>query len=418
MNKREKELKQSVVKATESIRNKFKELFNEKSANKYILEEQYKPITTKLSSLIDVNRTLGGVKSDTISSKPNSSKNSSSDNDDDDVMEVEDITSDQSSETKTMNRNRRIFNQRVLRKSKNTRNGRRKGDSAKIANQLKMKNRARKIDPGFGVRRSFYHLMKPTDTIDLSEDVDQSADENNQKDERIHLKEQWSPYSTKRSRGIQGDEISPHETQIEEELTKATLPPVDSDNNNNNQSSLEWDDEFKEERRNSKKSKTRINSSRLNTARAMKKNAESTKAEQTENARKVLDEVYQKQYEKNYSHARRDASFDALSRLSKHKLVEEGIDDIEDLGEPSNKLKTGSKRPGIGKKGGKGLADMNIMQLGTGRSCPNMYKYWNNVNELVARLRLLVSSKSSGHTGHDNEILSIIEELREADIIV
>lgn len=45
------------------------------------------------------------------------------------------------------------------------------------------------------------------------------------------------------------------------------------------------------------------------------------------------------------------------------------------------------------------------------------YSYWDDPNELVERLRLLVSSSSAGHTGHNNEIISIIEELREANII-
>lgn len=45
------------------------------------------------------------------------------------------------------------------------------------------------------------------------------------------------------------------------------------------------------------------------------------------------------------------------------------------------------------------------------------YKHWNDVNELCGRLKLLVASKDAGHTGHDNEITSIIEELLEAKII-
>lgn len=49
-------------------------------------------------------------------------------------------------------------------------------------------------------------------------------------------------------------------------------------------------------------------------------------------------------------------------------------------------------------------------------SKPN-YVYWNKPKELVTRLRLLWSSKQAGHNGHDNEILSIIEELREEGII-
>lgn len=46
------------------------------------------------------------------------------------------------------------------------------------------------------------------------------------------------------------------------------------------------------------------------------------------------------------------------------------------------------------------------------------YIYWDDPNELVDRLRLIVASQAAGHTGHTNEIISIIEELREANIIV
>ena len=50
-------------------------------------------------------------------------------------------------------------------------------------------------------------------------------------------------------------------------------------------------------------------------------------------------------------------------------------------------------------------------------SAPIDYVHWNDPNELVDRLRLLVSERESGHTGHENEINSIIEELREAKTI-
>lgn len=43
--------------------------------------------------------------------------------------------------------------------------------------------------------------------------------------------------------------------------------------------------------------------------------------------------------------------------------------------------------------------------------------YWNDINELVDRLQLLVASRDAGHTGHENEILAIIDELREEKII-
>lgn len=43
--------------------------------------------------------------------------------------------------------------------------------------------------------------------------------------------------------------------------------------------------------------------------------------------------------------------------------------------------------------------------------------YWNNVNELVDRLRLLTASAEAGSSAHKNEIINIIEELRESGFI-
>lgn len=45
------------------------------------------------------------------------------------------------------------------------------------------------------------------------------------------------------------------------------------------------------------------------------------------------------------------------------------------------------------------------------------YIYWDDPNELVERLKLLIASRDAGNTGLENEIISIIEELREANII-
>uniref|UniRef100_A0ABD2W7D5 DUF8207 domain-containing protein n=1 Tax=Trichogramma kaykai TaxID=54128 RepID=A0ABD2W7D5_9HYME len=41
------------------------------------------------------------------------------------------------------------------------------------------------------------------------------------------------------------------------------------------------------------------------------------------------------------------------------------------------------------------------------------FVYWNDPNELVDRLRLLVAERSAGNNAHDIEITSIVEELRE-----
>lgn len=61
----------------------------------------------------------------------------------------------------------------------------------------------------------------------------------------------------------------------------------------------------------------------------------------------------------------------------------------------------------------------------TGGTLPVMKKYrkntdfiyWDDPNELIERLKLLVASRDAGNNSHDNEIISIIEELKEAGII-
>lgn len=62
------------------------------------------------------------------------------------------------------------------------------------------------------------------------------------------------------------------------------------------------------------------------------------------------------------------------------------------------------------KQGGK-LTLMNF------KKSPIDYIYFDDYNEIVDRLRLLLASESAGNQGHRNEIISIIEELREARII-
>jgi hypothetical protein len=66
----------------------------------------------------------------------------------------------------------------------------------------------------------------------------------------------------------------------------------------------------------------------------------------------------------------------------------------------------------VSSKRGKGIHFMDL--LGDAKID---YRHWNDVNELVDRLRLLVMSKRAGHTGHNNEITAIVEELREAGVI-
>ena len=46
------------------------------------------------------------------------------------------------------------------------------------------------------------------------------------------------------------------------------------------------------------------------------------------------------------------------------------------------------------------------------------YVHWDYPYKLVDRLRLLIESQRAGNSGHTNEIVSVVEELREPDIVV
>lgn len=72
------------------------------------------------------------------------------------------------------------------------------------------------------------------------------------------------------------------------------------------------------------------------------------------------------------------------------------------------------RKPRNIKPSGRKLGYGMLMETSTN---PIDYVHWNDPNELVDRLRILVASQTSGHTGHTNEIVSIIEELRESRII-
>lgn len=69
----------------------------------------------------------------------------------------------------------------------------------------------------------------------------------------------------------------------------------------------------------------------------------------------------------------------------------------------------------------KKLVHTTKLHKGTGiMRIPNKnidYVYWDDSNELVDRLRILIASQQAGNNSHTNEIIVIIEELREKGII-
>ncbi|KNE88240.1 hypothetical protein PSTG_18364, partial [Puccinia striiformis f. sp. tritici PST-78] len=92
------------------------------------------------------------------------------------------------------------------------------------------------------------------------------------------------------------------------------------------------------------------------------------------------------------------------TKAAKYKIIKKLIGSATRVTTPKTKL-------------GRGIPTLNLDKMKFNSMKCN-YLYWDDPNELVERLRILLASTSAGHTNHNNEIISIIEELREANILV
>lgn len=107
---------------------------------------------------------------------------------------------------------------------------------------------------------------------------------------------------------------------------------------------------------------------------------------------------------------------DILCQTNAHRRDYEPLGQIK--GDKSNKYKNIVK-PLFSKH------ELNNVKEGEGCKLPTLKKYnsnidfiyWDDPNELIDRLKILIASKDAGNTNHDNEIISIIEELKEGGII-
>lgn len=123
--------------------------------------------------------------------------------------------------------------------------------------------------------------------------------------------------------------------------------------------------------------------------------------------------LYQLLFHKNpteYDHSDLKIYKDILMETNAHKRNFEPNGQIK--GNKSYKYKNIIKKlfhEAVSHKVGSSLMSFN--------SNPPNYIYWDDPNELVNRLRLLMASQSAGHNNHNNEIISIIEELQESNII-
>lgn len=82
---------------------------------------------------------------------------------------------------------------------------------------------------------------------------------------------------------------------------------------------------------------------------------------------------------------------------------------IKPLVKKNSNLIPSTSKPNVG-------SGLSVDKLSYNRK-PIEYRYWDDPNELVERLKLLIAAKDAGNSSVHNEIVAIINELKEADII-
>lgn len=115
---------------------------------------------------------------------------------------------------------------------------------------------------------------------------------------------------------------------------------------------------------------------------------------------------------KKYKHAEREADSDGIAILAEGcRGVESALAEFEEAADaaenkPKQKREKGGVRASV-------LKPIKFIPFN-----PNVtYQYWDDPNEICARLKLLVSSQNAGNTNHTQEIDSILEELSERGLI-
>lgn len=327
--KSERKIKLAVAQATEHIRNKFKEIHDERKENDRLLDEQYKPITKKLANLIDVKTSTHAIASPSTPLQDNHAA-------------IDQINTVSSPTAHAIRRPKVRFRQnRVQRRSNLRRVNHRPYMGASNANNVHQ------------------NLLEPQQ-LDAKLDEIPSDDDDDDVVDLLSI----------------GD-------------AKAAAAA------SNNKRQLEYSDgEEPRERRRSK----------------------ATRVE-----RKILTKMLNAPYPKAQQLAHvRQIRGPGKVRRSEAELLQLPYSNPESLhqrifAKPARRMTRSISLSGVNANTtGRGMIDLTKKEF---HNNSNNFVYWNDVNELVSRLRLLVSSVSAGHTGHNNEILSIIEELREENII-
>lgn len=310
----ENKLKVSLIQATESIRKKFKKLHNERIERKQILEEQYKPITSKIGKLIVTTAAVSKQRKKPLLNSSNMSKNS--ENIDESIQD--DIFT--SANNNNISTNNEIVGEPSIQE-----------ESQQLA-----ENHFDTINNNDNDHNDSYTMfLSGVEPKNITSNIETKP---------IGIKRKRTHDSIHSISGIRKQRILSHQ------------PP--------------------------KNKSLYVKLKRL----------EEIDALQPYLARNNL---VKKEIRKRIKHT--DINQNMNNKKKKRKK-----NDVNDM-----KSNLSSK--------GEGVVIPDIMVVDNNKT--KSYVYWDNANELCGRLKLLIASQNAGHTGHQNEIVSILEELREAKII-
>lgn len=377
MSTKTKRVKSAIVKTRKTISNKFKKLHSDQIEQERRLKERYAPITDSINKLIkvkkdvvlldknksnNVNNNIHNEAVDALDSVSNNTDNGVVNALNDNIEEI----GFESDDSNSINLTDGIPNEEYQEPKKIYKK------LSRSVEQIREKERAERFNKSRNIRAGKNDACRSG----LHESNDEDDDEEELGSTQILYKQP----ATKRPR--EDDNILGNKQKVRKQETSKTIA--------------------KEHEQNKRKA---------NAVRYKQKKKNSTANSKPENFNKES---------KDSRISDHDYSIESLKRHS--EII--SPDDYDDNG---NFIGFAPKRRKIVVPGKRSRRIASMPPTTYGRSLERkvipyveniVYEYYDDPNELCDRLKLLISSKGGGNSNHDQEINSIVEELRERNIII
>lgn len=414
---KEKKLKSSLVRTRNAIKRKFQKLHTEKETEERNLKKKYEPITNTLKQLID-------IKDGTTSKSKSKSTYNEFDNHDDDDLSIHSYNNDNNDGSKVDDDYHSIHIEDVDDDNDDHQSERSHRKEAKKRVHTPTSEHSNKI-PRNASKRTFISAKarkKPTRRSNVSrKSTLSSLQEYGSNDVIDDMDVDYGVISSHKRIRHPDDPLADHNLKLDTKVRKRMLYDNTDADGESDTGNEEWSRKFKM-RQKKQQQLYDLQDTRDTGLEKMKNKITPDNVEKPSHLVEVSPQDYdiygnyrgKNKPKRSKVQIKKDRFKDRVGRYNERRSIlisddeTDGSDTILFQSDYAKDFERQRK-----KVKGKGW-ETNFIPYNDNI----VYEYYDDPNELCDRLRLLISSKQAGNSNHNQEINSIIEELRELDIIV